>query len=115
VYFDARAFLKLVVEEPGTDLAVALWDGCDAQDGLAHAEESWDAFWGATVELRRVSLSRPVNSSKTMRCGAPMPCMSPAHWRCLTGPSSSPSGTGGFLPALLRPAFGVAPVTLDGP
>jgi predicted nucleic acid-binding protein len=78
VYFDASAFVKLLVEEPGTELAVALWDGCDAavssrlaypevraalaaahrnhdldRDGLAQAEESWAEFWGATrpVEL----------------------------------------------------------------
>jgi len=78
VYFDASAFVKLLVEEPGTDLAVALWDGCDAavssrlaypevraalaaahrnhdldRDGLAQAEENWDQFWDATrpVEL----------------------------------------------------------------
>ena len=78
VYFDASAFVKLLVEEPGTELAVALWDGCDAavssrlaypevgaalaaahrnhdldRDGLAQAEESWEEFWGATrpVEL----------------------------------------------------------------
>jgi uncharacterized protein len=73
VYFDASAFVKLLVEEPGTDLAVAMWDGCDAavssrlaypevlaalagafrnhdldRNGLAQAEESWEAFWGAT-------------------------------------------------------------------
>jgi len=78
VYFDASAFVKLLVEEPGTELAVTLWDGCDAavssrlaypevraalaaahrnhdldRDGLAQAEQSWDEFWGATrpVEL----------------------------------------------------------------
>jgi len=78
VYFDASAFVKLLVEEPGTELAVALWDGCDAavssrisypevraalaaaqrngdldRIGLAQTEQSWDEFWGATrpVEL----------------------------------------------------------------
>jgi predicted nucleic acid-binding protein len=78
VYFDASAFVKLLVEEPGTELAVALWDGCDAavssrlaypevraalaaahrnqdldRNGLAQAEESWAEFWDATrpVEL----------------------------------------------------------------
>ena len=78
VYFDASAFVKLLVEESGTELAVALWDGCDAavssrlaypevratlaaahrnndldREGLAQAEQSWDEFWGATrpVEL----------------------------------------------------------------
>lgn len=30
VYFDSSALVKLVVEEPGSDLAAALWDGCDA-------------------------------------------------------------------------------------
>ena len=29
VYFDSSAFVKLVVEEEGSDLAAALWDGCD--------------------------------------------------------------------------------------
>lgn len=78
VYFDATAFVKLLVEEPGTQLAVALWDGCDAavssrlaypevraaltaahrnhdldRNGLEQAEGSWEEFWGATrpVEL----------------------------------------------------------------
>lgn len=78
VYFDASAFVKLLVEESGTELAVALWDGCDAavssrlaypevraalaaahrnndldREGLGQAEHSWDEFWAATrpVEL----------------------------------------------------------------
>lgn len=78
VYFDSSAFLKLVVEEDGSDLAAALWDGCDAavssrlvhpevRAALAaagrahrlspadqdHAEAMWQQFWSATrpVEL----------------------------------------------------------------
>ncbi|MDQ3680712.1 MAG: type II toxin-antitoxin system VapC family toxin [Actinomycetota bacterium] len=78
VYFDASAFVKLVVEEQGSELAVALWDGCDAavssrlaypevraalaaahrnhdldRDDLDQAEQSWEEFWRATrpVEL----------------------------------------------------------------
>jgi len=78
VYFDASAFVKLLVEEPGTELAVALWDGCDAavssrlaypevraalaaarrnddldRVALEQAEQSWEEFWAATrpVEL----------------------------------------------------------------
>lgn len=78
VYFDASAFVKLVVEEPGTDLASALWDGCDAavasrlaypevraalsaahrnhdldRKGLNQAERAWEDYWAATrpVEL----------------------------------------------------------------
>ncbi|HET8896001.1 MAG TPA: type II toxin-antitoxin system VapC family toxin, partial [Protaetiibacter sp.] len=30
VYFDASAFVKLLVSEDGSDLAGALWDGADA-------------------------------------------------------------------------------------
>ena len=30
VYFDSSDFVKLVVEEEGSDLAAALGDGCDA-------------------------------------------------------------------------------------
>lgn len=78
VYFDSSAFVKLVVEEPGSDLAAVLWDGCDvavssrlayaevrsalaaagrtqrlAETEQAHAEALWEGFWAATrpVEL----------------------------------------------------------------
>lgn len=78
VYFDSSAFVKLVVEEDGSDLAAALWDGCDAAvssrlaypevcaalsaagrerrlDAIARrqAEEEWEEYWAATrpVEL----------------------------------------------------------------
>jgi predicted nucleic acid-binding protein len=78
VYFDASAFLKLVVEESGSDLAAALWDGCDAAlssrlaypevraalaaanrnrdltaTQLAEAEAAWEEYWSATrpIEL----------------------------------------------------------------
>ncbi|MCY4493642.1 MAG: type II toxin-antitoxin system VapC family toxin [Acidimicrobiaceae bacterium] len=30
VYFDSSALVKLLVEESGSDVAAALWDGCDA-------------------------------------------------------------------------------------
>ena len=30
VYFDASALVKLVIDEEGSDLAAALWDGCDS-------------------------------------------------------------------------------------
>jgi len=42
VYFDSSAFVKLVVEEDGSDLAATLWDGCDAAVSnrlTAHAGE----------------------------------------------------------------------------
>jgi uncharacterized protein len=78
VYFDSSAFVKLLVDEEGSDLAAGLWDGCDAavasrlaypevraalaaatrnHDLPAHdldsAEKAWDDYWAATrpVEL----------------------------------------------------------------
>jgi predicted nucleic acid-binding protein len=78
VYFDSSAFVKLVVEEDESDLAAALWDGCDAavSSRLAYpevraalaaagrdhrldaraqhqAEVAWEEYWAATraVEL----------------------------------------------------------------
>jgi uncharacterized protein len=78
VYFDSSAFVKLLVEEDGSDIAAALWDGCDAavSSRLAYpevraalaaarrahrlgAEEQhqahamWEEYWAATraVEL----------------------------------------------------------------
>ncbi|MGH9093958.1 MAG: type II toxin-antitoxin system VapC family toxin, partial [Acidimicrobiales bacterium] len=78
VYFDASAFVKLLVEEAGSELASSLWDGCDAavssrlaypevraalaaaarnrdldRQGLVSAEHSWEQYWAATraVEL----------------------------------------------------------------
>ena len=78
VYFDSSALVKLLVDEQGSDLAAALWDGCDAavssrlaypevraalaaarqgrdldEDGFRHAELSWEEYWAATrpVEL----------------------------------------------------------------
>ena len=78
VYFDSSAFVKLLTEEPGSDLAAELWDGCDAAvasrlaypevraalaaAGRGHnltkrevdaAEQAWDEYWAATrtVEL----------------------------------------------------------------
>jgi uncharacterized protein len=42
VYFDSSALVKLLVDEEGSDLAAALWDGCDAvlSSRLAHPEVS---------------------------------------------------------------------------
>lgn len=78
VYFDSSAFVKLLAEEAGSELAVQLWEGCDAavasrlaysevRAALAAAvgshdldeadldviEQEWDSYWAATrpVEL----------------------------------------------------------------
>jgi uncharacterized protein len=78
VYFDASAFVKLVLEEQDSDIAAELWDGSDAvvasrlaypevraalaaavrnhdldPEQMAKAEEAWESYWAATrpVEL----------------------------------------------------------------
>lgn len=82
VYFDSSAFVKLVVEEDSSDLAAALWDGCDAAvssrlaypevraalaaagrdhrldaDAQRQAEADWEVYWAAT---RAVELSERI-------------------------------------------------------
>jgi predicted nucleic acid-binding protein len=78
VYFDSSALVKLLVDEPGSELAAEIWDGCDAalasrlaypevraalaaasrnrdldEDGLEAAEQAWEDYWSAArpVEL----------------------------------------------------------------
>lgn len=80
VYFDSSAFVKLLVDEAGSNVAAELWDGCDAAlssrlaypevraalaaagrnhdlggDDLEDAERAWEEYWAATrpVELTR--------------------------------------------------------------
>jgi len=80
VYLDSSAFVKLLVEEAGSELAAELWDGCDAavasrlaypevraalagaarnhdlgDHDLDAAEQAWDEYWTATrpVEFTR--------------------------------------------------------------
>ena len=82
VSFDSSALVKLVVEEPCSDLAAELWDGCDAalssrlaypevraalvvaarnhdlsRRELADAEATWEEFWAA---VRPAELSAAV-------------------------------------------------------
>ena len=82
VYFDSSAFVKLLVDEEGSDLASALWDGCDAavSSRLAYpevraalaaagraerldptnqqrAEVNWEDYWSA---IRAVELTSAV-------------------------------------------------------
>jgi uncharacterized protein len=76
VYFDSSALVKLVIDEDGSELAAALWDGCDAavSSRLAYpevraalaaaardhridaralhtAEDDWENFWAATQPI----------------------------------------------------------------
>lgn len=82
VYFDSSALVKLLVDEPGSDLAAALWDSCDAavSSRLAYPEVSaalamagrtgrldaagqnraamaWEEYWSST---RVVEVSEPI-------------------------------------------------------
>ena len=84
VYFDSSAFVKLVIEENGSDLAAALWDGGDAtiSSRLAYPEvcaalgaagrdrrldraaqqqatAAWEDFWSA---IRAVELTEAVSA-----------------------------------------------------
>ncbi len=88
VYFDASALVKLVVNEPGSDLAAALWNGCDAalssrlafpevcaslaaanrnhdltNSEVQAARHSWDAFWAS---IRPVELTHAVEQAAGM-------------------------------------------------
>jgi predicted nucleic acid-binding protein len=82
VYFDSSALVKLLVEEPGSQLAAELWDACDGAlssrlaypevraalaasarnhelraEQLVEAEQAWEEFWAAT---RKVELTAEV-------------------------------------------------------
>ena len=82
VYFDSSALVKLLTEEPGTDLAAELWDGCDAavasrlaypevcaalaaaarnhdltEHELNTVEQTWGEYWAA---IRPVELTTAV-------------------------------------------------------
>lgn len=85
VYFDSSALVKLVLDEDGSDVAVALWNGCDvalssrlaypevraalaaagrnhdltADEATAAADE-WDVFWAS---MRPVELTADVERS----------------------------------------------------
>ena len=76
VYFDSSAFVKLVLNEPGSEIAAGVWDGCDeavssrlsypeVRAALAAAERSrlltgdsardavrlWDGLWSETTPV----------------------------------------------------------------
>jgi len=85
VYFDSSAFVKLLIDEDGSDIAAQLWDAADAvvssrlaypevraalaaaaragrltSAGGREAEDGWEEFWAAT---RAVELSGRVADS----------------------------------------------------
>lgn len=55
VYFDADAFVKLVVEEEGSDLAAGLWDGADAVVSSRLAYPEVRAALSAAGRARRLA------------------------------------------------------------
>ncbi|WP_104084425.1 type II toxin-antitoxin system VapC family toxin [Cryobacterium sp. Y11] len=84
VYFDSSAFVKLIVEEEGSDFAADLWDGCDAAvssklaypevraalaaagrahrltpDQQARAETGWEHVW---MTVRAIELTDTVTA-----------------------------------------------------
>ncbi len=92
VYFDSSAFVKLLVEEEGSDVAAALWDGCDAavssrlaypevraalaaagrvgrldRDGQRRAEVEWEEFWSS---MRAVELTETITRHAGELAGA---------------------------------------------
>jgi predicted nucleic acid-binding protein len=92
VYFDSSAFVKLLAEEAGSELAAGLWDGCDAalasrlaypevraalaaanrnhdlaDHDLAAAEQAWDSYWAA---VRPVELTAAVEQHAGQLAGA---------------------------------------------
>ena len=67
VYFDSSAFVKLLVEEPGSELAAQLWDGCAApvSSRLAYPEvRAALAAAGRAGHLRPAELRRAVAAWK---------------------------------------------------
>lgn len=85
VYFDSSALVKLVLDEPGSDIAAALWNACDAalSSRLAYPEvcaalaaagrnhdltkseasaaaAEWEVFWAS---MRPVELTADVERS----------------------------------------------------
>ena len=87
-YFDASALVKLIVDEPGSEIAEAIWDGCDAavssrlafaevcaalaaagrrgdldESEVVDCEQRWQQIWASVqpVELseRRRTVRRP--------------------------------------------------------
>ncbi len=98
VYFDSSAFIKLLAEEAGSELAAQLWDGCDAavasrlaysevraalaaavrshdldEADLDDIEQAWDSYWAATrpVELTAAVERHAGELARTHALGGP--------------------------------------------
>lgn len=85
VYFDASALVKLIVDEAGSEVAAAIWDGCDAAfasrlahpevcaalaaagrrgdlspEDVAECEHRWQQFWAS---IRPVELNAQIEQT----------------------------------------------------
>jgi hypothetical protein len=63
VYFDSSAFVKLVVDEDGSELAAALWDGCDAAVSSRLAYPEVRAALAAAGRARRLDPADQVRAA----------------------------------------------------
>ena len=99
-YFDASALVKLLVQEDGSAIAEALWDGCDAaaSSRLAHPEvcsalaaagrnhdltaravdeafASWGSFWAAirAIEANETHYTDVAGTPELRRAGGTSP------------------------------------------
>lgn len=89
-YFDSNAFIKLLVEEDGAELAITLWDGASEvvsnvlaypevraalaaaqrgnrinQDQLNEAEDEWEIYWSS---VRPIDLTELIARVAAQEC-----------------------------------------------
>jgi hypothetical protein len=70
VYFDSSAFVKLLVEEDGSDLAATLWDGCDAAVSSRLAYPEVRAACAGNPSLKRTAeVDETLTDDVTNRAG----------------------------------------------
>jgi prevent-host-death family protein len=95
VYFDTSALVKLIFDEPGSELAVELWDRADILVSRAssstprHAQRKPQLLAGAGSTTRRTPARSPRSRSSTPSCA---PSRSTNHWpaRPATSPPNTP-------------------------
>jgi len=72
VYFDSSALVKLMLDEPGSDLAAELWNGCDAalSSRLAYPEVRRRVGPAAPRRRRRSGLVSRTSHARLKRSSA---------------------------------------------
>jgi uncharacterized protein len=133
VYFDSSALVKLLTEEPGSDLAAELWDGCDAalSSRLAYPEvcaalaaadrnhdlteheldiagQTWGEYWAAIrpVELTAAVEQHAGQLARSLALRAAEAVTSPALSPSATTAWSWRSGIAAYTPEPGQPASG---------